>query len=136
MDRATGTRDMAQATTRTVGRRSGRRAARGAQAVVVMAVLGVSSARVMAAPAEPLGGAAPSGPTAHLNYGIDAAGRVDRLTVQRSPDDGEVTAAVELRDAGGQVLSAATVHLTGATVVVPLSSAIDPARIAVVSLHV
>jgi hypothetical protein len=112
-------------------------AVRAGQAVLVLGLLTVVATRALAAPTGPIAvsgdGAAGSG-AAQVSYGIDAQGRVDRVTVARPASAPDEDVTVEVHDASGASLGRATARLQGPASVVALATPVDPAAVAAVAL--
>jgi|SRR3954451_10145617 hypothetical protein len=110
---------------------------RAVQAVLVLAVLTVVATRALAAPTGPIavpGDGAAGSAAAQVGYGIDAQGRVDRVTVDRPAAAPDEDVTVELHDASGGTLGRATARLQGPASVVALAAPVDPASVASVAL--
>jgi hypothetical protein len=111
--------------------------ARAVQAVLVLAVLTVVATRALAAPTGPIavsGSGAAGGVAAQVGYGIDAQGRVDRVTVDRPASAPDEDVTVELHDAAGGTLGRATARLQGPATVVALAAPVEPAAVATVAV--
>jgi hypothetical protein len=104
-----------------------------------VAVLLAVGNRAMAAPVGPIdgAGAAPAGAAdaAHLGFGIDGQGRLDRVTVHRPAGAADHLATVVLSDGDGRALVTVTAALHGTATVVVLPAAVDPALVSGAALH-
>ena len=109
-------------------RRRSPRVGRVVRAAVVLAVLGTAGARAMASPLGPTdaSGRGATAISAHLGYGIDNQGRLDRVTVQRDAAAPDQEATLELTGTGGHTLAAVTTVLHGTEAVVTLPAPVDP----------